>query len=144
MDDSWDDCTPFQRACVKWFSYVRAHLCGMINDNWRATMDYAVLASMDEKYMPKVLEYYSRARVRMLAAMKGPCGRLIIDRKGFSAVCCRDMYDAIVFREAELNYDYERLFSSIRISSCGKGEIEATEHCPYCGASAEGIIPGKG
>lgn len=139
MTDSWDQCTPFQRAYVKWLSFFRAHYDSAVKNDWGATMNYAVLASFDQKYMSKVIKHYTRARGRMLRKLKEPNGHLVITKDGFSSTCCREMHDSIIFKEVDLNYDYEYLFSSIRVESSKVGSIDRTDKCPFCGAKIEGI-----
>ncbi len=139
MTDSWEQCTPFQRAYIRWLSFIRAHYDGMVKNEWGATMNYAVLASFDQKYMSKVIKHYNRARSRMLRRLKGPNGHLVINKNGFSSSCCREMHDSILFKEVDLNYDYETLFSSIRVDSLKIGSIDMTDRCPFCGAKIEGI-----
>ena len=102
-------------------------------------MNYAVLATFDQKYMSKVIKHYTRARTRMIRKLKRPNGHLVITRDGFSSTCCREMYDSIIFKEVDLNYDYDNLFSSIRVDSMKIGKIECTDRCPFCGAMIEGI-----
>ncbi len=102
-------------------------------------MNYAVLASFDQKYMAKVIKYYTKARSKMLRKLKGPNGHLVITKDGFSSSCCREMHDSIIFKEVDLNYDYENLFSSIRVDSLKVGTVDMTDRCPYCGAKIEGI-----
>ena len=146
MADTWDQCTPFQRAYVRWVSFFRAHYDSVIDNNWGATMNYAVLASFDQKYMSKVIKYYTKvikydtkARTKMLRRMEGPNGHLIVTKEGFKSTCCREMHDSIIFKEVDLNYDYEQLFSSIRVDSLKAGQIDRTDRCPFCGAKIEGI-----
>ena len=139
MADTWDQCTPFQRAYVRWVSFFRAHYDSVVDNNWGATMNYAVLASFDQKYMSKVIKYYTKARNKMLRKLKQPNGHLVITKDGFSGTCCREMYDSIIFKEVDLNYDYEYLFSSIRVDSMKVGSIDMTDRCPFCGAPIEGI-----
>ena len=78
MADSWDECTPFQRTYIRTLSFLRAHFDSATNNNWGATMNYAVLASFDQKYMSKVIKYYTKARSKMLRKLKGPNGHLVI------------------------------------------------------------------
>ena len=139
MTDSWDQCTPFQRAYIRWLSFLRAHYDGITMNEWGATMNYAVLASFDQKYMSKVIKHYNRARSKMLKKLRGPNGHLVINKNGFSSSCCREMHDSILFKEVDLNYDYENLFSSIRVDSLKVGTIDMTDRCPFCGARIEGI-----
>lgn len=102
-------------------------------------MNYAVLASFDNKYMKNVIKYYGRARMVMLRKLRSPNGHLIIGKRGFESPCCREMHDAIIFREVDLNYDYKNMFSSIRVESLSAGHIEESDRCPFCGAKIEGI-----
>ena len=139
MADAWDQCTPFQRTYIRWLSFLRAKYDSATNNNWGATMNYAVLASFDQKYMSKVIKYYTKARSKMLRKLKGPNGHLVITKDGFSSSCCREMHDSIIFKEVDLNYDYENLFSSIRVDSLKAGTVDMTDRCPYCGAKIEGI-----
>ena len=139
MTDYWDECTPLQKAYIRWLSFFRAHYDSAVKNNWGATMNYAVLASFNEKYMSKVVKYYTRARAKMIKNLGMPNGRLTVNRNGFSSTCCREMYDSIIFKEVDLNYDYENLFSSIRVESLKAGSIERTDRCPFCGAKVEGI-----
>lgn len=120
-------------------SFIRAHYDSAVKNHWGATMNYAVLATFDQKYMAKVIKHYTRARTRMIRKLKRPNGHLVINRDGFSNTCCREMYDSIIFKEVDLNYDYDNLFSSIRVESMKVGNIECTDRCPYCGAPIEGI-----
>ena len=64
---------------------------------------------------------------------------LVVNKNGFKSTCCREMHDSIIFKEVDLNYDYEQLFSSIRVDSIKAGKIERTDRCPFCGAKIEGI-----
>ena len=139
MSDSWEQCTPFQRTYIRWLSFIRAHYDSAVSNEWGATMNYAVLASFDQKYMAKVIKHYNRARSKMLRKLRGPNGHLVITKNGFSSSCCREMHDSIVFKEVDLNYDYETLFSSIRVDSMKIGSIDMTDRCPFCGAKIEGI-----
>ena len=139
MADTWDECTPFQRAYIRFMSFVRAHYDSATKNHWGATMNYAVLASFNEKYLSKVIKHYTRARGRMIKRLRNPDGHLVITRDGFSGTCCREMHDSIIFKEVELNYDYVYLFSSIRVDSLKVGKIECTDRCPFCGAKIEGI-----
>ena len=139
MADTWDECTPFQRSYIRWVSFFRAHFDRITRNDWGATMNYAILASFDMKYMSKVVKYYTRARTRMLRRMEGPNGHLVVTKGGFKSTCCREMHDSIIFKEVDLNYDYEQLFSSIRVDSLKVGKIDRTDRCPFCGAKIEGI-----
>ena len=139
MADAWDQCTPFQRTYIRWISIFRAHYDSATRNDWGATMHYAILASINMKYMPKVIKHYNRARTRMLKKMEGPNGHLVVTKCGFRSTCCREMHDAIVFKEVDLNYDYVQLFSSIRVDSVKVGQIPKTDKCPFCGAKVEGI-----
>ena len=139
MADTWEECTPFQRWYIRWMSYIRAHYDSAVKNHWGATMNYAVLATFDQKYMAKVIKHYTCARSRMIRKLKKPNGHLVINKDGFSSTCCREMYDSIIFKEVDLNYDYDNLFSSIRVESLKVGNIECTDRCPYCGAPIEGI-----
>ena len=139
MADSWDECTPFQRTYIRVLSFIRAHYDSVTKNEWGSTMNYAVLASFDQKYMSKVIKHYTKARTKMLRKLKGPNGHLVITKDGFSSSCCREMHDSIIFKEVDLNYDYENLFSSIRVDSLKVGSIDMTDRCPFCGAMIEGI-----
>ena len=139
MADSWDECTPFQRTYIRVLSFIRAHYDSVTKNEWGSTMNYAVLASFDQKYMSKVIKHYTKARSKMLRKLKGPNGHLVITKDGFSSSCCREMHDSIIFKEVDLNYDYENLFSSIRVDSLKVGSIDMTDRGPFCGAMIEGI-----
>ena len=110
-------------------SFLRAHYDSAVKNHWGATMNYAVLATFDQRYMSKVIKHYTRARTRMIRKLKRPNGHLVITRDGFSSTCCREMYDSIIFKEVDLNYDYDNLFSSIRVESMKVGNIECTDRC---------------
>lgn len=139
MSESWENFTVLQRIYIRWTSLLKAHYDSIVRNNWGATMNYAVLASFNRKYLKGAAKYYHKARSVMLKNLKDPDGHLVISKVGFSNTCCRDMHDAIIFREVDLNYDYEKMFSSIRVDSIETGTIERTDRCPYCGAKIEGI-----
>ena len=139
MEEAWKECTPFQRAYIRFMSYIRAHYDSATKNDWGATMNFAVLASFNQRYMSKVVKHYNLARGRMIRKLKNPNGHLVINKDGFSSTCCREMHDSIIFKEVDLNYDYVYLFSSIRVDSLKVGKIECTDRCPFCGAKMEGI-----
>lgn len=139
QSEIWDKFGFFERNFVRTSAFIKANFKRLTKDNWGALMNYAVLASFDSKYMKSVIRYYNKARMNMISKLKGPNGHLVIGKRGFVSTCCREMHDAIIFKEIDLNFDYKNLFSSIRVDSMEKGKIDETDRCPYCGAKIEGI-----